>query len=103
MHCRQCSIGDFVQIPGPPKIHVTWAIQRKAWIQDYEWFEKASKITAKDDEMQVSTLMAAIEAEWFEIYNNFKPNEKVTVFSNQSKVCETFVYQNPTPHLKQLY
>lgn len=107
---NQKNTGNFVQMLKPLPMTSDVEIQWKAWIQRYEWFEKASCITAKDDEMQVSTFMTAIGADWFEIYNMFKPNEKVTVLAIKTKFLpksntafETLVFNNIKQDTNELF
>lgn len=93
---NQIHNANFVQPPKPLKMTSDSAIQWKSWLQHYEWFERATGMYMKDEEMQISTFMTAIGTDWFELYNNFKPNETNNLKRIKQKFSEHFLPKTNT-------
>lgn len=64
---------SFLRPPKPLLVdNDNMATKWKLWLQRYEWYEIATKLSKQEDEIQVATFMGSIGEEAITIFNNFK-------------------------------
>lgn len=75
-----------LEIDGTSQMAIKW----KNWSQQYKWFEIATQMDKKSEEIQIATFMSSLGADAIEVYNSFNIEGDVKLAVIKAKFEEHF-------------